>query len=265
MTPPAGRRPRLPASPEPEDLRAHPAVRNYTLLCLASVFVLVVCLVDHGLGWWSLLPALIGSLGLVARWSMAPPLLLLSLTGLILSSPRYRSFYSAWERRAVPALMDLILCMAVLAFIIGHYRLLSLLRNVFPTDPRGKRGGTLAEAAPRRAADLVTPWELVRVMLTLPLWTALSVVASRLLSGNSPGLGIDPEVWSALLIVWVVLAVLGVVGIAGGYARQNAATPEESLLYLQDQLWRGTRREQGSLNRWLTWARLRAQRRREKS
>ncbi len=27
-------------------------------------------------------------------------------------------------------------------------------------------------------------------------------------------------------------------------------------MYLQDQLWRPTRREQGSLNRWLVWGRL---------
>jgi hypothetical protein len=255
----------VPASPpESEDLRAHPAVRNYSLLCLAAVFVLVVCLVDRGLGWWSLLPALIGCLGIVARWTLAPPLMLLSLTGLILSSPRYRWAYSSWERMPIPAPMDLILCAAVLGYAIGHYRLMSLLRNVFPTDPRGKRGGTSAETSPRRSADLVTTGEFGRVVLMLPLWTGLSVLASLWLSGSSPSREISPEVWRVLLIAWVLLAVLGVVGIVGGYARLNAATLAESLLYLQDQLWRATRREQGSLNRWLGWARLRAQRRREK-
>jgi hypothetical protein len=246
-------------------LRSHPAVRNYTLLCLASVFVLVVCLLDRGLGWWALLPALIGCIALLVRWGMGPPLMLLSLTGLILSSTRYRWAYVSWERRSIPTVMDLVLCAATLAYVVGQYRLLSLVRNVFPTDPRGKRAGTSPEAATRRSADLVSPWELGRVVLTLPLWTGLSVIAWRWLRDDSPSLGIAPEVWRGLLIAWVILAVLGVVGIAGGYARQNAATPEESLLYLQDQLWRGTRREQGSLNRWLTWARLRAQRRREKS
>jgi hypothetical protein len=99
----------------------------------------------------------------------------------------------------------------------------------------------------------------------LPLWTGLSVLASLVLSGNSPSREISPEVWRVLLIAWVLLTILGIVGIVGGYARLNAATPAESLLYLQDQLWRATRREQGSLNRWLAWVRLRAQRRREKS
>jgi hypothetical protein len=42
-----------------------------------------------------------------------------------------------------------------------------------------------------------------------------------------------------------------------GYLRWARATPEESLLYLQDQAWAATRSEQRRLNRWLIWARLR--------
>jgi len=49
------------------------------------------------------------------------------------------------------------------------------------------------------------------------------------------------------------------------YARQASATPEEALLYLQDQVWRDTRCEQSRINRWLVWARLRWQRRKERS
>jgi hypothetical protein len=44
--------------------------------------------------------------------------------------------------------------------------------------------------------------------------------------------------------------------------RRRAPT-EENLLYLQDQLWQQTRHEQATLNRWLVWARLRWQRRKE--
>jgi len=58
---------------------------------------------------------------------------------------------------------------------------------------------------------------------------------------------------------------LAVAGITASYVRLASATPEESLLYLQDQSWRHTRREQGNLNRWLTWARLRVQRKKESS
>jgi hypothetical protein len=39
-------------------------------------------------------------------------------------------------------------------------------------------------------------------------------------------------------------------------------SPEEAALYLQDELWRQTRREQARLNRWLAWAEKREARRR---
>ena len=76
----------------------HPAVRHYTLFCLAALFLQVVCLADRGLDWWCLLPALIGGVALLAHWSMGPPLLLLSLTGLMLTQTRYRWSYLNWAR-----------------------------------------------------------------------------------------------------------------------------------------------------------------------
>ena len=56
---------------------------------------------------------------------------------------------------------------------------------------------------------------------------------------------------------------LAATGIIVHYRRLTSATTEECLLYLQDQCWRHTRREQSSLNRWLTSARLRAERKKE--
>jgi hypothetical protein len=267
MTRSPGRRVRRPPPPPPTpaELRSHPAVRNYMLLSLAALFVLVVCLVDRGLRWWSLLPALIGCMSLLAPWSAGPPLVLVSLTGLILSGTRYRWGYLYGVGMVVPTVMDLVLCAAVLAYVIGQYRLISLLRDVFPTDPRRSRGGASPETASRRPADLVTPKELALVVLALPLWTGLSVAAWRWLIDETPSLDIERDAWRGLLTAWAVIVVVGVVAAVAGYARQNTATPEEGLLYLQDQLWRDTRREQSGLNRWLVWARLRVQQRRETS
>jgi hypothetical protein len=103
------------------------------------------------------------------------------------------------------------------------------------------------------------------LVLALPLWTVLSVVAWGWLIEDMGPLGMTREVWRMIRIVWAGLTIVAVTGVVAGYLRRTLATPEESLLYLQDQLWRQTRREQSSLNRWLTWARLRAQRRRERS
>jgi hypothetical protein len=102
-------------------------------------------------------------------------------------------------------------------------------------------------------------------VLALPLWTGLAIAVWGWMIETAPLLEMPVKVWRTLRIAWLVLAVLATTATVAGYLRWATATPEESLLYLQDQLWRPTRGEQGSLNRWLVWARLRAQRKKERS
>jgi hypothetical protein len=241
------------------ELRSHPAVRNYTLFCLSALFLLVVCLADRGLEWWCLAPALIGCLTLLTHWEHGPPLVLLSLAGLLgMSGSPARTTYVGWSRFQRPTLVDLMLCAAVLAYVMGHYRLLSLMRRIFPADPQRRR----SDPVQRRSADLVTGWETALLGLALPVWTGLAGVVWMGATEEGPPLNMPREWWRVLRLVWAALAVLAAAGIAVSYLRQTTATPEESLLYLQDQCWRQTRREQTILNRWLTWARWRAQRKR---
>jgi len=237
--------------------RSHPAVRNYMLLCLSALFLLVVCLAYRGLDWWSLVPTLIGCLTLLTYWNHGPPLVLLSLTGLLgMSEPHLHSNLRGWSRLPTPTLMDFLLCVAVLAYVLGHYRLLALMRHIFPQDPRRRRNNP----AQQRCPDLVTDGETVLLGLALLLWTGLAGIAWTWIIDYAPPLDIALEWWRVLRLVWAVLAVLAIGGIVASYVRQSAATPQESLLYLQDQCWRLTRREQSMLNRWWTWARLRTQR-----
>ena len=107
------------------------------LFCLAALFLLVICLADRGLEWWCLVPPLIGCLTLLTHWSHGPPLVVVSLTGLLgVTAPRSRWSFGDWRRFQTPTLMDLVLCIAVLAYVVGHYRLLSLMRPIFPADSR---------------------------------------------------------------------------------------------------------------------------------
>ncbi len=270
MMPISGQPPRriIPSMPTRRELRSHPAVRNYTLFCMAALFVLVVCLADRGLDWWSLLPALIGGVALLAPWSIGPPLVLLSLTGLMVASTRssylWRSPY--WARDKVPTMMDLILCVVVLAYIVGHYRLLALMRHLFPemADRKSTSHGQ-ADPARRRSATLVSVREIILLLLALPLWTSLAVVIWSWIMEDTAPWDMEKEAWQALRLVWAGLAIVAATGCVAGYLRQTRATPEESLLYLQDHLWQYTRGEQGSLNRWLARARLRGQRGRGQS
>ncbi len=122
-------------------LRSHPAVRNYMLWCLAALFLLVVCLAGRGLEWWCLVPALIGCLALLMNWHHGPPLVLLSLA-VLQAMPGSRAHWSywGWSRFQTPTVTDVVLCLAVLAYVVGHYRLLSLMRHIFPPDSRRPRG-----------------------------------------------------------------------------------------------------------------------------
>jgi hypothetical protein len=232
------------------------------LFSMAALFLLVVCLSERGMDWWGLVPALIGCLSLFTHWVHGPPLVLLSLAGLVgMSGPQWRWSSLGWSRFQTPSLMDLVLCIAVLAYVLGHYRLLALVRNVFPPDPR--RSGD--DPSQRRSVDLVTGKEIALLALVLPLWTGTALLIWGWMMDEETPLNMPMEVWRMLRLVWAALAVLAVVGIATSYLRQASATPEESLMFLQDQCWRQTRREQGNLNRWLTWARVRAERKKESS
>jgi hypothetical protein len=251
-----------PKTETPQDLPSHPAVRSYMLFCMAALFLLVVCLSERGMEWWGLVPAVLGCLALLTHWVHGPPLVLLSLAGLmIVSGQQMRWSHLASSRNGMPSLMDLVLCIAGLAYILGHYRLLALARSIFPPDPRRSPGNP----SQRRSVDLVSGWELARLGLALPIWTGLALLVWVWPMDEETPFNLSLESWRMLRLVWLGLAVLAAVGIAASYLRQTAATPEESLLYLQDQCWRQTRREQSSLNRWLMWARLRAQRKKGSS
>ena len=88
-------------------------------------------------------------------------------------------------------------------------------------------------------------------------WLALPAVG--------PPLGLSRGLWHALLLIFLVGLTAAVLAGAAAYLHWATARPEEHLMYLQDQAWRETRREQNRINRFLTWARLRAQRRKERS
>ena len=79
-----------------------------------------------------------------------------------------------------------------------------------------------------------------------------------------PWLDVEVRLWHLLLLFWVAALGLTAAAVVVGYLGRSRASRAEGLLSLQDQLWRGTWAEQGSLNRWLVWARRRRQRREQR-
>jgi hypothetical protein len=148
------------------------------------------------------------------------------------------------------------------------------------------RGKKTARAKPHvRPPETATPNELLVALLTVPLWTAIGFLAWLLLTiQESPFVAEERDeywprvrrmarwreamhnsLWQTVILIWVAVVLLLLATAVLGYLRRLWAPPADNLLYLQDQLWRETRREQSLVNRWLTWARLRRQRRQEES
>ncbi len=172
---------------------------------------------------------------------------------------------------------DLILCAAILAYVVAHCRLQGLLNWILPPDPR-RRAIQPSRAFPRtllvkfpsffkqkRDARLVGRQEIGVVLLTLPVWTALAQVCWHAFPRDWGNPGVVPGVWLAVLIFWIGGGVLAGVAIAVNYWYRRQMSPEECLIYLQDALWQDTRREQRRIGRWLAWSALRCSERREKT
>jgi hypothetical protein len=236
-------------------------VRNYTLLCLAALLSITLVLVQREAGWLALLPLLAGSVAVAASWSIGVPLVLLCVAGiLVVRTEMVQGRTLGGSPESFVA--NLILCGALLAYAAGQYRLQALLGAIFPPDGRraSRRRPTSLRLPPPeqpRDPDLVGQGELTQVLVGVLVFCGLASVAWVRLRRSWPPLGIGPREWQGLVIVWAGGTVLAAAGTVSAYLRLRRSTPGEAVLYLQDTLWRQTRREQSRLNRWLVWARLR--------
>jgi hypothetical protein len=244
-----------------------PGVFQYFVICLSALGAILLLLLQRGFGIWSLLPILAGLGGSATRFG--PILLLVAVAMSINAPPEFGLTLANATGLDVP---DLILCGALLAYTIAHYRLQSLLTFIFPPDPRRrtearKRPFPYSLWAPgpkflkeRRDASLVTRQEIGRAVLILPAFAALAQICWRVLPrGNNPG--IYPPVWQAVVLAWLIGLIFLTTATIIGYWYRQQMTSRESLVYLQDVLWKETRREQRRANRWLAWARLRQSKR----
>lgn len=236
-----------------------PGVAYYILMCLVSLAAIFLVLVQRDFGAWALLPVLAGLIGGATRFGPALFLLALGVSFTTIApgagSPMPPVFFD---------IRDLVLCGAVLAYVIGHYRVQAMLLRVFPPDSRQRaqpaaRGRKRRPTPARRSPSLVSQQEIGVAVLILPIFGALAQFLWNgvRFAGANPGL--QPPIWHGIVLSWVIgLAWLTAAGLIG-YDRRRRMTEAEATLYLQDILWAETRREQRRVNRWLAWAWLRHQ------
>jgi hypothetical protein len=277
--------------PAPENEALDDISYNYTVVCLFALVVLTSVLLHIGIGIWCLLPAMVGLVAVGTYWRAGPPLVLVSsaclllmhragmdpyrfLAGLVL--PGHFGMPQEWAWHDDNIFLDIVLALAVLAYTVAHYRVLSLVSHIFPPDPRrreqpptppgSRRRPPSRVVEQKRSPETVEPRELLTLLLSLPLWAGLACLLwDRLTAGESLQAGEGADLWLGIVVVWTVGLLVAGTTVLLRYLGQSQTTVEENLLYLQDQVWLQTRREQSRLNRWLVWARQRAQRRKERT
>jgi hypothetical protein len=263
---------------EPAEGPATGIADYYLGLCLVALVVMaweISQLRGYGGGLVAGTTFAFGLVLLWFRWPAGPPLLLLAVTVVIMRQSDRDGMLAGLGR--APMLSNLlvhqiILCAVMFAYVVGFYRRLSMESTIFPTDRRKALspadGKSVRLPAIRRDSAQGNVTEVLSLLLTIPaccfsaylLWLVLNSVRSPADLGFDDGSG----EWRMLLLLGIA-ALTGATGMTVyGYLERALATPGQSLLYLQDQVWLETRLEQSRANRFLFRTRLRGQRRKEK-
>jgi len=117
----------------------------------------------------------------------------------------------------------------------------------------------------KRSQESVDPHEIgplilvgaVCASLGQLLWLWVSARSARRdldwLRYRGININIDRGLWQLAVLLWLFSLLLVVAAGVIAYLGQRRLTADEAGLYLQDELWRQTRREQSRINRWLAW------------
>jgi hypothetical protein len=246
------------------------------VLAVVALVLIFFTQLEQGAGLGSLLVLLAGLLGVTARLHAAPLLFLLVLVAQqILWRVSHPGFHRGVAPPSVLQVSDVVLCGAVLAYGVAHYRLQGLLGDVVPRDPRRREGSprwrfwrfyrSPGPVPERRSLRGVSATEIPILLLTLPAAALAAQFIWAVLAPRWGPLQLTPPVWRILVLAWGLTAALLLVGTVLRQWRRRQMSREEAALLLQDVLWLETRREQGRINRWLAWARLRSRRQTESS
>jgi hypothetical protein len=272
-----------------------PAARDYGLVGMGALALLVVAVVLRRLDLWALFPALVGAVALLFRWRAGPVFVLLAVLLLLGSwwvgtNPgQLLSFVLAWvtalwsgehfprwragpPSRGVLPLPDFLLAVSLLTYAAAQYRLQGLTRRLFPPDPQRRRAAVLAgpesarkhDEAARREPGLVTAREMWMLLPAVAVCAGAATLFWAWLRGRDTDLEFIESTWQGILVLWLLGGGLLIVAGVMRYLALRRMTRPEAEMFLQDVLWRETRGEQRRLNRWLAWAWLKRRRREER-
>src|SRR5262245_2211259 len=247
----------------------------YQVICYAALAAIYFVESSRGPTLADLLIPAVGVLGVLSRWGLAPLILLLLLGAVrFLKTVTGQAMGDAMGPGGIDV-RDVLLCVAVLAYVGAQYRLQGLTGHVLPPDPRRRRApGDRARdrTAPQpRSPHLASRVEVGAFLLSLPVWAILAQLVWFFLSrhwdfvywpqarrfGRPP----DASDWSErlnrlIVFAWALGILLFVTATLLKHWKHRQRTPREAAIFLQDVAWKELRGDQRRITRWLAWGRL---------
>jgi hypothetical protein len=254
----------------------HPLPRFYLLSVIGALLTAALVLTERDLGCSAFALALLGAAGVMTKSRIVPILFLGLLTAILMARSdgidliaacfqflfegvRHRGFRG---RSGANPLFDALLALAVLVYFQGHYRLCGLLGSALPGEGQERR--TQRNPLPRDPGpDQAT--EGFQGLATLILVVVLATFTWVIVYHSEPLTDVSHEAWGILLLVWLLASAVIVTTTLARIIFWRTAPPEVHRLYLQETLWRETRGDQARINRWLMAARMKAQKKKERS
>ncbi|MCS7046164.1 MAG: hypothetical protein NZO58_07400 [Gemmataceae bacterium] len=243
---------------------------HYQILAAVGLVLVFFAQLDQGAASFlsGVLVVFVGGVGLAAQVRAAPIFMLLVLgVGQAANRLVLLQTFAFDEHRPLLHPRDLTLAMGLLAYLAGHYRLLSLAVAIVPPEPRWRlrlptlprgrrRQEEIPESLPRDSRSL-TPAEIARFAVVLPIGALAGQLLWWLVQQRWTPYVLPVRLHRLIALIWIV--VLGAVVAAAVFThwRRRHMDRGAARLLLQDMLWRETRREQRRIFRWLAWRRLR--------
>ena len=245
--------------------------RHYQALSLVGLGAACVVHVQQGLHLSSAAAVVIGVASILLRARFTPLLVVVVIAAgqLDLYNMQNNFVDADWrvQRSGFLNAPDVVLCVGLLAYVAGNYRLHSVWYRILPADPRRRYHADAPMVLPRdrvghvvppqRSAHLITPAELATLVMSLPLCAAAAQGVWYVLTARWSLSGLAPRWMIFVQIAWLTVVGSFVVGQLVRYVRRRQMGRTAARIMVQDVLWKETRREQRRVNRWLAWAKVR--------
>jgi hypothetical protein len=237
------------------------ATETYGFVCGTALVLIGVVLIRRGLFPIALFPVGAGFLGLFFYWRIAPLLVIGITASCLIRADRSDGAFQAGHQIQSGAVIEMqtwLLCSALLAYVLAHYRLQCLTSSMFPSERRPRKGppGKSLLEKPRDGKS-VSMGEVGMLVIALPFVTFTALILLRMLPTNSEKFGFSRAVWPTVVLIWIVALVAILVHAVLSYIGLRNLTLAEARTFLQDLQWQELRRDLRRINRWRLWSRLR--------